>query len=716
MTPPSPRNKLGRYLLSRHNNESPDFGQPGRFSPIPSRLRGINSHEWEADSAHIMSPKSHVFSLTRTDSSKTSLNTKSRSASVASTYMTDSASILYPLQEKGPQETDALEPLEEEEFNSSCYDLIAPAPVAGDQYLLEERSDLLFSGEHLEVIFSDSNFLASFTAFVRTWRPTSVPLLVYYFDSLKAMKALEYSNAVLGSLKGLEDHAFTQLPSIPTVNSILQERMDMAFEALVREELPAFITHRWIQAASLTIRKRVTGTLPEDLQQLSEGLAEVFCLTDPSRQDNPIVFASDEFYRTTQYGVKHVIGRNCRFLQGPKTNPASIDRIRDKLAAGKEHYETILNYRRDGSPFMNLLMCAPLLDSQGVTRYMIGAQIDISGLVQECAGLDSLQMLVDRQGFASSPQRDQHDAQPDTSESNSSSGNTNPQVALRHLAEMFTAPEIETIRKHGGERHRFRYPSHNPHHSHRHSPTPHSDDPVNWAKPRLVIQDDDLDDDPIPRPLFQSPLSANIEELSDLSGGKLTGIYSQYLLLRPCPSLRILFASPSLRLPGILQTPFLSRIGGSDRVREELSRAFEDADVVTAKIKWLTNTRTSSLGTGQQQEGRTRWIHCTPLMGSNGRVGVWMVVIVDDEMEIHNRERRRRVAPVIDPGFLRGGSRGGGGAESRMGGGGRDSRIGGGMGRGGGRVEYDAISLASLSHLDLSLPPDHGHGGNITAR
>ncbi|KAK4195812.1 hypothetical protein QBC40DRAFT_315184 [Triangularia verruculosa] len=526
--------------------------------------------------------------------------------------MTDPASPLYALQEKGPTETDALEPLEEEEFDTSCYDLIAPTPVAGDQYLLDERSDLLFSGEHLEVIFSDPNYLASFTAFVRTWRPASVPLLVYYFDYLKAMKALEYSNAVLDSLKGLQGHPLSQDPSTPTINSVLQDRMDMAFEALVREELPAFITHRWIQAASLTIRKRVTGTLPEDLQQLSEGLAEVFCLTDPSREDNPIVFASDP----------------------------SIDRIRDKLAAGKEHYETIFNYRRDGAPFMNLLMCAPLMDSQGITRYMIGAQIDISGLVQGCAGLDSLQMLVDKQIFASS-------APGDDSQRNSgpldaspmpkpSPEDVNLQVALRHLTEMFSAPEIETIRKHGGERHRFRFPSHNPHHSHvRHPPAIHTDDTTNWARPRVVIQDDDLEDDvfnpAIPRPLFQSSLSANIEELSDLSGGKLTGIYSQYPLLRPYPSLRILFASPSLRLPGILQTPFLSRIGGSDRVREELSQAFKDANVVTAKIKWLTKTRVSSLNSGmtaagsgqqqQQQEGRTRWIHCTPLMGRNGAVG-----------------------------------------------------------------------------------------------
>jgi len=76
------------------------------------------------------------------------------------------------------------------------------------------------------------------------------------------------------------------------------------------------------------------------------------------------------------------------------TSAASIERLRRRLTSGKEYCETVLNYRRDGSPFMNLLMCAPLLDSRGATRYMIGAQIDVSGLAKDCAGLDALQTLI----------------------------------------------------------------------------------------------------------------------------------------------------------------------------------------------------------------------------------------------------------------------------------------------------------------------------------
>jgi hypothetical protein len=49
------------------------------------------------------------------------------------------------------------------------------------------------------------------------------------------------------------------------------------------------------------------------------------------------------FHKTTQYGPKYVIGRNCRFLQGPRTNPYSVRRIEEAIAAEREHQEIILN-------------------------------------------------------------------------------------------------------------------------------------------------------------------------------------------------------------------------------------------------------------------------------------------------------------------------------------------------------------------------------------
>lgn len=253
---------------------------------------------------------------------------------------------------------DGLDPIADDDLDPGSFDLVMPseqdATTKIGKYKLEERSELLFSQHHLHAIFADSSHLHRFTNFLYKYRPSSVVLLNYYLSALKALRAIHYSNSVLQQLQSLKDFDFTHTfpQASNTSNNELQEKADIAFEILAREDLTAYITHVWIQTVSVSIRHRIMGTSSDG----SEGLAEVFCLTDPSRPDNPIVFMSEQFNRTTQYGVDYIIGRNCRFLQGPCTNPFSVKRIREKLEAGVEHYETFLNYRRDGTPFMNLVM------------------------------------------------------------------------------------------------------------------------------------------------------------------------------------------------------------------------------------------------------------------------------------------------------------------------------------------------------------------------
>ncbi|KAK0652907.1 hypothetical protein B0T16DRAFT_107383 [Cercophora newfieldiana] len=559
------------------------------LSPIPLIIEEGNLSD-ENGSHRSKSPR--IPSRLSFDRPASTPSVRTRS-SVASTYQTNATS-LYPLQARDG-DVEGLEPLNEEELDPASFDLLAPISSPRGLFSLEKLSQQLFSREHLEAIFADPFVLQKFASFVRTSRATSVPLLVYYLDAVKALKAVEYANSVMAALGPLEGLDFSSPPTELTVNKTLQEKADQAFEELVREELPAFITHTWIRTASLSIKRRITGTLSTHLRQMSEGLAEVFCLTDPTREDNPIVFASEEFYRTTQYGRDHVLGRNCRFLQGPMTNATSIERLRRNLASGKEYCETILNYRRDGSPFMNLLMCAPLLDSRGTTCYMIGAQIDVSGLAKDCAGLDSLHTLVD----SPSPNPPPPSKDP-----------------LRDLSAMFSAEELETVRAHGGTLRRL------------HEGIQHEEAISNWQKPRVVIQDS------------SQPRLDSTTPFPDLAGGRLAGAYENYLLVRPYPNLKILFASPPLRIPGTLQSPFLSKIGGSEHIKEEITRAFEDGTVVTARIRWVSR---------HDKEGRPRWIHCTPLTGSNGKVGVWVVVIVDDE-EHEGGRRSWKVAPRIEPG------------------------------------------------------------------
>ena len=233
------------------------------------------------------------------------------------------------------------EPVQDDDPTS--YDLAAPPSRESAQHSLESSSEALFSREHLQVIFADPTLLLKFTAFLSASRPQSVPLLIYYLDALKAIRAINYANAICESLDPLEGHEFTAHQHRQTVNTELQEKAGKAFDVLAREDLPAYVTFTYIGIVSATIRQRVCGSLAPHLRDTSEGLAEVFCLTDPSRADNPIVFASEEFNRTTQYGMGYIIGKNCRFLQGPKTNPHSVRRFREAVATGRQHQETFLN-------------------------------------------------------------------------------------------------------------------------------------------------------------------------------------------------------------------------------------------------------------------------------------------------------------------------------------------------------------------------------------
>lgn len=112
------------------------------------------------------------------------------------------------------------------------------------------------------------------------------------------------------------------------------------------------------------------------LRSLLEGdeveMSVVF--SDPSLPDNPMIFVSDEFEEQTGYRPEEVLGRNCRFLQGRETNPHAIEAIRHGLKAETRFTIDILNYRKDGSEFLNRLRIRPIYDGNGRLMFFAGAQ------------------------------------------------------------------------------------------------------------------------------------------------------------------------------------------------------------------------------------------------------------------------------------------------------------------------------------------------------
>ncbi len=101
-------------------------------------------------------------------------------------------------------------------------------------------------------------------------------------------------------------------------------------------------------------------------------------ITDPNRDDNPIVFANAAFARLTGYDREAIIGRNCRFLQGPATDRADVARLRAAIESRTPIELDLLNYKRDGTTFWNRLLVSPVFGDDGELTYFFASQFDVT--------------------------------------------------------------------------------------------------------------------------------------------------------------------------------------------------------------------------------------------------------------------------------------------------------------------------------------------------
>ncbi len=112
--------------------------------------------------------------------------------------------------------------------------------------------------------------------------------------------------------------------------------------------------------------------------------------TNPRLRDHPIVLVSEGFSKVTGYSARSIVGRNCRFLQGPATSPEAVDRVRQALNKGETATNLLINYRRDGTAFFNLLCIMPLRDSTGQISYFLGGQVNVTSFLSSDRGLSFL--------------------------------------------------------------------------------------------------------------------------------------------------------------------------------------------------------------------------------------------------------------------------------------------------------------------------------------
>ena len=280
-------------------------------------------------------------------------------------------------------------------------------------------------------------------------------------------------------------------------------------------------------------------------------------------------------------------------------------------------------------------------------QYFLGAQVDVSGLVRECPGLEAHKRALNlNQEPLVEPQTPQQVAE--SIPTRQSSRQTNQMIngtkytaghdrvgyRLRAFLERLSADEVAFLRL----RDRSQSPS-----SPADAETPHANRNMPYKSVRLERQYLS-DESPVLVDAHEAATEDTFKPLTSLAGS-LPGVYHNYLLVRPDPSLHILFASSALQNRADLrQTPLLSHISTSMNTLAGLHKAFGQGIPVTGRVVWKPAVKgvgindaasgshaswhSAAIGHGVEGLGQSQWLSATPLVGSDDRVGVWVVIIL----------------------------------------------------------------------------------------
>ena len=137
------------------------------------------------------------------------------------------------------------------------------------------------------------------------------------------------------------------------------------------------------------------------ITDMINGSAVAAVISNPRLSDNPIIDCNDAFVALTGYAREEVIGRNCRFLTGPDSEPDRKEALRQGIHAQRPVMVEITNYRKNGERFRNAVLVAPIFDADGQIEYYLGSQMEVAGpdgmLQQRDSARARIEALTERQ-------------------------------------------------------------------------------------------------------------------------------------------------------------------------------------------------------------------------------------------------------------------------------------------------------------------------------
>ncbi|MBD2096358.1 PAS domain-containing protein [Trichocoleus sp. FACHB-591] len=185
--------------------------------------------------------------------------------------------------------------------------------------------------------------------------------------------------------KRVQDHFDNLIAAEPKLANFFKSYCD-----IVKHETVGWLGHSL--TARLSAQELANSPLARAFCSASDGIL----LSDPNQPDNPIIYSNPAFSKLTGYQPEEAMGRNCRFLQGPETNPEVVAQLRQAIAQQQEIQVTLLNYRKDGQPFWNELKIAPVKEDTGELLYFVGIQTDVTEREQAEAAMQAQARLLDQ--------------------------------------------------------------------------------------------------------------------------------------------------------------------------------------------------------------------------------------------------------------------------------------------------------------------------------
>ena len=185
-----------------------------------------------------------------------------------------------------------------------------------------------------------------------------------------------YAGAPLKTPEGLNLGSFCLMDTSPRQFSDEHQAMLADLAATVVDELELRRVARELREKEETLRQIASKN--SQLAAAVTNLQTSVVITDPNLPDNPIIFINPAFTAMTGYPAEEVVGRNCRFLQGPESDPATVREMREAIAERRPFTGVVCNYRKDGSSFLNELTINPVFDEEGQVVNLVGLQNDVT--------------------------------------------------------------------------------------------------------------------------------------------------------------------------------------------------------------------------------------------------------------------------------------------------------------------------------------------------